>query len=112
MLSIVDDEVTLQFSAATYTASEGGLKATITVKRSGPTSSVVGGAYATSDGTAIAGSDYTATDVQTAGPPSHCVEATVGRTRVCARLLGVETWRVAHARSEKKRHASRPLHEA
>jgi subtilisin family serine protease len=61
VLTIVDDEVSLQFSAATYTVSESGSRATITVRRSGPTSPVVGVTYVTTDGTATAGSDYTAT---------------------------------------------------
>jgi hypothetical protein len=52
---------TLQFSSATYSANEGDGHAVITVTRTGAhdTSSTVD--YATSDGTAMAGSDYTAT---------------------------------------------------
>ncbi|QEH31554.1 Calx-beta domain protein [Aquisphaera giovannonii] len=61
-LTIVDDDVagTVQFSAASYSVSEGGGTATITVTRSGGTASGVTVHYATSDGTAKAGSDYTA----------------------------------------------------
>ena len=58
VLTVVDDEVALQLSSAIYTVSEAGIKATITVTRSGPTSPIVGVTYATSDGTASAGSDY------------------------------------------------------
>jgi hypothetical protein len=61
-LSVVDDDVggTIQFSAATYTVSEGVGSATITVRRSGSTAGDVTVDYATSDGTATAGTDYTA----------------------------------------------------
>ena len=60
-LTIVDNDVagTLQFSAATYRVSEAGPTATITVKRTGGTASGVIVHYATSDGTATAGTDYT-----------------------------------------------------
>ena len=51
----------IQFSAATYTVGEAARRATITVTRTGGTASGVGVTYATSDGTATAGSDYTAT---------------------------------------------------
>jgi hypothetical protein len=49
----------LQFSAPAYTASEGGGTATITVTRTGGSDGAVGVTYATTDGTAVAGSDYT-----------------------------------------------------
>lgn len=65
VLTIVDDDVappgTLQFSAAAYTVGESGGTATITVTRTGGNSGAVGVSYATSNGTATAGSDYTAT---------------------------------------------------
>jgi hypothetical protein len=48
-------------SAPNYSVSEAGVKATITVKRSGPTSTTLSIDYATSDGTAVAGTGYTAT---------------------------------------------------
>jgi hypothetical protein len=51
---------TLQFSATNYNAGEGAGTATITVTRSGGSDGAVGVAYATSDGTATAGSDYAA----------------------------------------------------
>jgi hypothetical protein len=51
----------LQFSAATYSVGEGAGTATITVTRTGGSDGVVGVTYATADGTAAAGSDYTAT---------------------------------------------------
>jgi hypothetical protein len=50
----------LQFSSATYSASESGGSATITVTRTGGTSGAVAVQYATSNGTATAGADYTA----------------------------------------------------
>ena len=51
----------IQFSAASYTVGEAARRATITVTRTGGTASGVGVTYATSDGTATAGLDYTAT---------------------------------------------------
>jgi len=61
VLTITDDEpgVTLHFSAPGYTVTEGSL-ATLTVKRSGPTTSALTVNYQTNDGSALAGSDYTA----------------------------------------------------
>jgi hypothetical protein len=52
---------TLAFSASTYTVSESGGTATITVTRTSGTDGAVGVNYATSNGTATSGSDYTAT---------------------------------------------------
>jgi hypothetical protein len=51
---------TLQFSAATYTVNEGNTTAQIVVNRSGGTDGAVSVSYSTSNGTATAGSDYTA----------------------------------------------------
>jgi M6 family metalloprotease-like protein len=59
-VTIADNEVSLRFSAETYSVAER-RKATITLTRQGPTSGTVSVRYATSDGTASAGSDYTAT---------------------------------------------------
>jgi hypothetical protein len=49
----------LQFSAPAYSAGEGAGTAIITVTRTGGSDGAVGVTYATSDGTATAGSDYT-----------------------------------------------------
>ena len=49
----------LQFSAATYSFAENGGTATITVTRTGGSDGAVSVSYTTSNGTAIAGSDYT-----------------------------------------------------
>ena len=51
---------TLQLSAASYSVNENGGSATITVTRSGPSTGAVGVTLTTSNGTATAGSDYTA----------------------------------------------------
>lgn len=51
----------LAFNADSYTASEESGTATITVERNGSTAGAVSVDYATSDGTATAGSDYAAT---------------------------------------------------
>jgi hypothetical protein len=62
-LTITDNDLggELNFSASTYTVRESGLRATITVKRTGGTASGVTVDYSTSNGTAAAGVDYTAT---------------------------------------------------
>ncbi|MEK6748701.1 MAG: Calx-beta domain-containing protein [Pseudomonadota bacterium] len=52
---------TLQFNAATYAVNENSGTATITVDRVGGSTGAVGLTYATSDGTATAGADYTYT---------------------------------------------------
>ena len=57
-VTIADNEPGLVFSAAKYTASETSGKATITVKRTGATSSGVSVNYATSNGTATSPDDY------------------------------------------------------
>src|SRR5262249_17482611 len=63
-LTINSDDVaqsgSLQFRAASYSASETQGTATITVTRTGGSDGAVSVNYATSDGTARAGSDYTA----------------------------------------------------
>lgn len=51
---------TLQFSATSYSVAEDAGSATIAVTRSGGSSGAVGVSYATSNGSATAGSDYTA----------------------------------------------------
>jgi hypothetical protein len=58
VLTLADDEVALQFSAATYSVVEGTVNATITVVRSGPTAAAVGVNYSVSAGSATAESDY------------------------------------------------------
>ncbi len=55
-----NDPPTVQFSAATYAVNESAGGATITVTRSGPTAGVATVDYRSADGSAIAGSDYTA----------------------------------------------------
>ncbi len=61
-LTIVDDDAspTVQFSAAAYSVGESDGTATITATLSGPSDQTVTVNYATSDGTAAAGADYTA----------------------------------------------------
>jgi Calx-beta domain len=62
-LTIADDDPAglLDFKSLTYSATETGGLATITVERVGGVGGPVAVDYATSDGTATAGSDYTAT---------------------------------------------------
>jgi hypothetical protein len=60
-LTIVDDDIaSIQFSASTYTVAEATATATITVVRSGALGTPVTVDFATSDGSATAGADYTA----------------------------------------------------
>ena len=59
-VKIVDNETALRFSAPSYTARENGRLATFVVTRSGPTAGTVTVDYATSGGSAQAGTDYTA----------------------------------------------------
>ncbi|HXI62728.1 MAG TPA: Calx-beta domain-containing protein, partial [Pyrinomonadaceae bacterium] len=59
-VSVPGTSVTLQFSAANYSVNENGGTATFTVTRSGGNTGAVSVHYASFDGTATAGSDYTA----------------------------------------------------
>jgi hypothetical protein len=61
VLTIISDDVpaTFRFGAATYTANEGSAPTTITVVRSGALTETLSVNVATSNGTAIAGADYT-----------------------------------------------------
>ena len=60
-LTIVDDEVVLQFTRISFTNSEALPAVTLTVTRSGPTDGEVTVDYATLDDSALAGEDYTET---------------------------------------------------
>ncbi|MGD0166145.1 MAG: Calx-beta domain-containing protein, partial [Gaiellaceae bacterium] len=59
-LTILDNDRAFAFSAATYSVNESGGHATITIKRSGSSSGAYSVHFATANGTATAGSDYTA----------------------------------------------------
>ncbi|BAU12498.1 PA14 domain-containing protein [Leptolyngbya sp. NIES-3755] len=61
-ITIIDNDApsTYEFSGATYNVNENSTTATITVQRGGNTAIVGSVIYATSNGTATAGSDYTA----------------------------------------------------
>ncbi len=61
VLTIVDDDSQHAFSVDNYTVNEGDGTATITVKRTGLTTGATSVHYATGDGTATAGEDYTST---------------------------------------------------
>jgi len=57
-LTIVDDEVALQFSQATYSVNEGSGSLTVTVTRTGPVGPPVGVTYTVLPGSASPGADY------------------------------------------------------
>ena len=59
VLTILDDEQTLQFSAPVYVVNEAAGTATVTVTRSGPPVGTVTVDYATAAGSATSGADYT-----------------------------------------------------
>ena len=59
-LTIVDDELSINFAAPTYDIAENKGPAVITVTRSGPVAATVTVQFATADGSATAGADYTA----------------------------------------------------
>src|SRR4029453_8591558 len=59
VLTFLDDEQTLQFSAPVYVVNESAGTVTVTVTRSGPTVGIVTVDYATAAGTATSGVDYT-----------------------------------------------------
>ena len=63
VLTVTDNDApgVIQFSSTTYTVGEAARRLIVTVTRSGGTAGGVGVTYATSDGTATSGLDYTAT---------------------------------------------------
>ena len=61
-VSKIADASAIRFSTATYSASEAAGTVTLTVQRIGSSSGVVSVGYATADGSALATSDYTATN--------------------------------------------------
>ena len=62
LVSITDDDIGIGFSAAAYTVSESSGAATITVLRAGVTNVAVSASFTTTNGTALAGVDYVATN--------------------------------------------------
>ncbi|HEY0142229.1 MAG TPA: Calx-beta domain-containing protein [Thermoanaerobaculia bacterium] len=68
---------TLQFSAPTYTAGESGGSATLTVTRGGGTTGSVSATYSTSNGSAVAGSDYTASSGTVTFPDGDATPRTI-----------------------------------
>ena len=60
VLTIVDNDVSLEFASANYVVQESGPNAIISVLRTGDTNGTVSVNYGTSDGSATAGADYVA----------------------------------------------------
>jgi uncharacterized delta-60 repeat protein/uncharacterized repeat protein (TIGR01451 family) len=74
LVTIIDDDSGFKFSSPTYSVSEGGVRATINIIRTGILTNTVSVSFATSNGTATAGSDYFATNgtfVFTNGETAH-----------------------------------------
>ncbi len=57
-VTITDNDAGIKFSSSTYSVTENGVQAVITVQRTSTTNTTVSVNYATSDGTAVNGSDY------------------------------------------------------
>ena len=69
VLTITDNDVSLEFASANYVVQESGPNAIISVLRTGDTNGTVSVNYGTSDGSATAGADYVAqTGTLTFGP--------------------------------------------
>jgi uncharacterized repeat protein (TIGR01451 family)/uncharacterized delta-60 repeat protein len=74
LVTIIDDDSGFKLSSPTYSVNEGGVRATINILRTGILTNTVSVSFATSNGTATAGSDYFATNgtfVFTNGEVSH-----------------------------------------
>ena len=74
LVTIIDDDAGFKLSSPTYSVNEGGVRAVINVLRTGIMTNTVSVNFATSDGTATAGSDYFPTNgtlVFTNGEVSH-----------------------------------------
>jgi uncharacterized repeat protein (TIGR03803 family) len=74
LLTLTDDEPTVGFSVASFSVSEASASATVTVKRTGSTAGTSQVDYATSDGTAVAGVDYTAASGTLVFPPKSTTQ--------------------------------------
>ncbi|MBM4223966.1 MAG: hypothetical protein FJ167_04070, partial [Gammaproteobacteria bacterium] len=61
-ITIVDDDIGIGFSSTTYSVAESAGAQTITIVRAGATNVQVGVSFATTNGTAVAGDDYVATN--------------------------------------------------
>jgi hypothetical protein len=94
VLSILDDDSTLQFSAATHSVSEGGT-ATITVQRTGSALGTVSVAYAVTGGTATAPADYTAPAGRLTFGPGVMTRTFTVPTKLDALVEGGETVQLA-----------------
>jgi hypothetical protein len=79
----VDDELALAFKAASYSGRETGGTATVAVELSGVNTTPVTVTWSTSDGTALAGSDYGIRDSLT--PPSGTLTFAPGGTATTVR---------------------------
>ncbi|MDH3642740.1 MAG: hypothetical protein OES38_11635, partial [Gammaproteobacteria bacterium] len=78
-VTIGDNDVpaVLQFSAANFSADEGGGSLVLTMSRGGDTSAAVSVDFATTDGTANAGADYTATSGTVSWPADDALDKTI-----------------------------------
>lgn len=97
-LTIQDDDPaqpgTLRFQQGIYSAGEGGLDAIISVIRTGGTNGTVTVDFATSDGTAVAGQDYTPTQGTLTFGDTEASKSLVVRIATDAISEGLETFSV------------------
>ena len=115
VLTITDNDGaaagSLQFSAATYSVAENGGSATITVTRTGGSAGAVGVTVTTSNGTATAGSDYTAVSQTVSFATGDTANKTVSIPITDDALVeGNETVNVALSTPTGRRHARQPEH--
>jgi len=90
ILTIVDDDSTLEFSAAGYSVPEGGT-ATITVRRIGSALGSIGVGYSVIGGSASVGSDYVVTSGRLTFGPGVMTQTFAVQTLVDAAVEGDET---------------------
>ena len=94
VLTLVDDEVTLQLSSATYVVNETASVVVLSVTRSGPSTAAATVDFATVDGTALAGSDYLGTNGTVSFAPGVTTRSFAVRLLTDNAVEGDESFRV------------------
>src|SRR6185436_5939291 len=91
MLKIATPDPLLEFSAPAYTVAAAGPRAVIGVRRLGPLTAEVTASFATADGSATAGADYTATSGTLTFGPGNALQTFAVPVANDAQLEGSET---------------------